>query len=77
MSFVLYYFRTIHFLPFCDISQTWFHVCTKLHCWRKHVCERKTLSRQPNTCYSAAPCTTRVLGTSTNIGEIFQIFLTT
>ena len=32
-----------------DISQTWFHVCMKVHCFKKHVCERKTLSGQPNT----------------------------
>ena len=32
-----------------DISQTWFHVCTKVHCCKKHVRERKTLSGQPNT----------------------------
>ena len=32
-----------------DISQTWFHVCTKVDCCRKHVCERKILSGQPNT----------------------------
>ena len=30
-----------------DISQTWFRVCTKVHCCKKHVCERKTLSGQP------------------------------
>ena len=32
-----------------DISQTRFHVCTKLHCCKKHVCEKETLSGQPNT----------------------------
>ena len=30
------------------ISQTWFHVCTKMHYRKKHVCERKTLFGQPN-----------------------------
>ena len=32
-----------------DISRPWFHVCTKVHCCKNHVCERKTLSGQPNT----------------------------
>ena len=32
----------------CDISQTWFHVCMKVHCCKKHVCERKTLPGQSN-----------------------------
>ena len=32
-----------------DISQTCFHVCMKVHCCEKHVCERKTLFGQPNT----------------------------
>ena len=31
-----------------DISQTWFHIFTKVHCCKKHVCERRTLSGQPN-----------------------------
>ena len=31
-----------------DISQPWFHVCMVVHCCKKHVCERKRLSGQPN-----------------------------
>ena len=31
-----------------DISQIWFHVCMKVHCCKKHVCERKILFGQPN-----------------------------
>ena len=31
-----------------DILQTWFHVCMKMHRCKRHVCERKTLSGQPN-----------------------------
>ena len=55
--FVLYYFvelRTIHLRTFRwdkhgDISQTCFHVCTKVHCCKRQVCERKTFFGQPNT----------------------------
>ena len=43
----------LRFILFCwdkrrDISQTWFHVCAKVHCCKKHACKRKTLSGQPN-----------------------------
>ena len=45
------YVRSILFCwdKHCEISQTWFHVCMKLHCCKKHVCERKSLFGQPNT----------------------------
>ena len=31
-----------------DISQTWFHVCVKVHCCKEYVSERKTLFGQAN-----------------------------
>ena len=46
-------FCRITYDPFCpveikhrDISRTWFQVCTKVHCCKKHVCKGKTLSGQ-------------------------------
>ena len=44
-----------------DISQTWFHVCMKMHCCKKHVCERKTLFGQPNSCESELQVIVRLL----------------
>ena len=46
------YVRSILFCwdEYRDVSQTCFHVCMKLHCCKKHVCERKTLLGQPFNC---------------------------
>ena len=46
-----------------EISQTWFHVCTKVHCCKKHVCERKTLFGQPNTSATRSVSAAQFYGT--------------
>ena len=50
--FVLHYLVELRSIllcrAFCCVSQTWFHVCAKVHCCEKRVCERKILSGQPN-----------------------------
>ena len=55
MVFCFILFCRITYDPFCsvEINTATFHVCMKVHCCKKHVCERKTLSGQPNTfvCY--------------------------
>ena len=47
-------FRRITRDSFCsveiNVSQTRFHVCAKVHRCKKHVCERKTLFGQLDTC---------------------------
>ena len=52
-SFYIILPNYVRSISFCwdkhrDISQTWFQVSLKVHCCKKHVCERKILFGQPN-----------------------------
>ena len=67
-----------------DISLTWFHVCMKVHCWKRHVCERKTLFGQSNISLvrfstmqqktETLECILYLLKKETKIGKAFFIY---